>query len=97
MKVFKMNDWDWVCAESEEQAKKFYVWFTDCLEGDLEVKEVSLQDKMYVSVSSLPVEEQKQPQELGHFFGELSAHKTFEWVIAHEKITSPCIIASTEF
>lgn len=100
MKVFKMNECDWVCAENEEQAKKFYkneVGFDDKEINEDFVGEVSLQDTMHVDIDELPESEQKKFQ-VGIPVGDtIYVYKTFEWVIAHEKITSPCIIASTEY
>ncbi|KAB2419572.1 hypothetical protein F8167_29560, partial [Bacillus cereus] len=60
MKVFKMNDYDWVAAKNEEEAKTFYEEFIDReeIEEDF-VGEVSLQDKMHISIDELPDEEQR--------------------------------------
>jgi hypothetical protein len=97
MKVFKMNDFDWVYAENEKQAKEYYVDLTDCDLDDIEdIKEVSMQDTMLYEVSKLPIEEQKMVQKMSWFGGELCAYKPFEWVIKQEGIEAPCIIASTE-
>ncbi|MCA1029327.1 hypothetical protein LCM23_25270 [Cytobacillus kochii] len=100
MKVFRMNDYDWVCAESEEQAKEFYK--NECgLDyeeiNEYFVGEVSLQDEMMIEVGDLPIEEQKQTQKFKEYAGTLFAYKTFEWVIKNENITEPCIISSTEY
>lgn len=100
MKVFKMNDWDWVCAESEEQAKAFYKNECGFDENEINeefVGEVSFQDEMLIEADDLPFEEQNKPQKLKMFAGTLFVYKTFEWVINHEKITKPCIISSTEY
>ncbi|WP_206774973.1 hypothetical protein [Bacillus cereus] len=100
MKVFRFFDCDWVCAESEEQAKEFYKNefgfdnedINECFEG-----EVSLQETMYVDIDELP-EAEKNNFQFGKPYGDtIVVCKTFEWVIKHENITSPCIIASTEF
>ncbi|MDV6040536.1 hypothetical protein N7X28_29445 [Bacillus sp. SM-B1] len=100
MKVFKMNDCDWVCAETEEQAKEFYK--NECGFDDEEINEyfegeVSLREKMHILADDLPLEEQKQCQMMIHRGRELHVLKTFEWVIKNENITSPCVIASTEY
>lgn len=100
MRVFKMNDCDWVCAKSEEQAKEFYKTEVGFDEEEINsdfIGEVSLQNEMLVEVADLPIEEQKQPQKLKEYGGSLFAYKTFEWVIAHENITKPCIVSSTEY
>ncbi|WP_106494918.1 hypothetical protein [Lentibacillus sp. Marseille-P4043] len=102
MKVFRMNDFDWVCAESEEQAKEWYHNETSVdmkdIEEDFEIwGEVPLSDHMWLNESELPVEELKKSQIMERRFGELWIQKTFGWVIEHEKITKPCIISSTEY
>ncbi|QCS52366.1 hypothetical protein [Priestia flexa] len=100
MKVFKMNDYDWVCAKSEKQAKEFYkseVGFNDEEINEEFVGEVSLQDEMLVEVDELPHEEKMQVQRMKKYAGTLFAYKTFEWVINHENISKPCIISSTEY
>ncbi|GAB6425942.1 TPA: hypothetical protein ACOQ31_005596 [Bacillus cereus] len=98
IKVFKMNDCDWVAAKNEEEAKSFYEQFIDRedIEEDF-VGEVSLQDKMHILADDLPLEEQQMCQTMINMGGELHVLKTFEWVIKNDNITSPCIIASTEY
>ncbi|WP_336822963.1 hypothetical protein [Sporosarcina sp. USHLN248] len=98
MKVFKMNDFDWVCAVSEEQAKEFYEQFIDRneIEEDFE-GEVSLTETMWIPIDDLPVEELKKQQEMKMFYGEMHTKKTFHWVIENENIKEPCIISSTEW
>jgi hypothetical protein len=100
MKVFKMNDCDWVCAESEEQAKGFYHELTGVDMIDIEEYfegEVSLSRTMYISLDDLPEEEMSMPQTTLERYGETWVLKTFEWVIKNDKITEPCIISSTEY
>lgn len=100
MKVFKMNDCDWVCAETEEQAKEYYKKECGFDDEDINegfVGEVSLQDKMHILADDLPLEEQQMCQTMINIGGELHVLKTFEWVIKNDNITSPCIIASTEY
>jgi len=100
MKVFKMNDFDWVCAETEEQAKEYYK--EECGIGDEDlnegfVGEVSLQEVTYVDIDELP-ESEKDNFQCGRPLGDsIVVRKTFEWVIKNDNITSPCIIASTEY
>lgn len=65
MKVFKMNDYDWVCAESEQQAKEFYekeTGFTMYEVNEEFVGEVSPSDTMLTHIDELPIEQQKEPQ-----------------------------------
>ena len=96
-KVFKMNDCDWVYAESEEQAKEFYSQFIDEEEIEEDFQgEVSITNRMLYEVSELPPEEQKLEQDTRKFGGVLCAYKTFEWVIKQDNIKAPCILASTE-
>ncbi|HDT6575757.1 TPA: hypothetical protein QFT23_001865 [Bacillus cereus] len=102
MKVFKMNDCDWVCAETEEQAKEFYkneCGFDDEEIGEYFEGEVSLQDKMHISIDELPDEEQRVAtiEPVIHRGGETCVLRSFEWVIKRDNITNPCIIASTEY
>jgi hypothetical protein len=96
-KVFLLNGYDWVYADNEEQAIKYYIQFTGCLKDDVEkIKEVSLQDTMYYEVSRLPEEERVKAHKFGWFAGEFCALKTFEWVINHENIKVPSILATIE-
>ncbi|HDR3439649.1 TPA: hypothetical protein ACR3Z0_006590 [Bacillus thuringiensis] len=100
MKVFKMNDIDWVCAETEEQAKEYYK--EECGIGDEDLNEyfegeVSLQETMHINVDDLPYEEQQQCQTMMHRGGELVVLRSFEWAIKQNNITKPCVIASTEY
>lgn len=102
MKVFRMNDFDWVCAENEEQAKEWYqketgVDMQDIEEGLKYWGEVPLTDHMWLNADELPEDELKRPQIVEQRYGETWIKKTFEWVIQHENITKPCIISSTEY
>ena len=97
MKVFKMNDCDWVCAENEEQAKEHYKKETDF--DDLEIGEffegeVSLNTTMLTNMDDLSIEQLKGQQEIvdGNW-----VRQTFSEVIEKEQIVKPCIIASTEY
>lgn len=102
MKVFRMNDCDWVCAENEEQAKEFYAKETGFEKEEVETDftswgEVPLSDTMYVSLNDLPSEEMFMPQVTKEYCGKTFVRKSFEWVIKHENIKNPCIISSTEY
>ncbi|MEB2585251.1 MULTISPECIES: hypothetical protein [Bacillus cereus group] len=100
MKVFKMNDYDWVAAKNEEEAKNFYEEFIDReeIEEDF-VGEVNLQDKMHISIDELPDEEQRVAaiEPVIHRGGETCVLRSFKWVIKRDNIENPCIIASTEY
>lgn len=95
-RVFKMNDCDWVYADCEEQAIDFYEAFSGCNKSEIEIEEVSLKDTMYYEVSRLPMEEQQMTLEMQWFAGKLCVKKSFEWVIEHENIKAPAILATVE-
>ena len=83
MNVYRMNECDCVCAESEEQAKSFYlktVGFDEIEVDEDFLGEVSLQETML------------DEDDNGNI-----VRKTFEEVIKQENITEPCIICSTEY
>jgi len=97
MKVFKMNDFDWVCAENEQQAKEYYK--KECGFDDWEIDddfggEVSLGATMLTNMDDLSIEQLKERQEIvdGNW-----VRQTFSEVIEKEQIVKPCIIASTEY
>lgn len=96
-----MNDYDWVCAENEGQAKEFYKKETGFNEDEIEEEflgDVSLNDTMLVNVDDLPEEEKMITQlDMRNIGGELFVRKSFSWVIEKENITKPCIICSTEY
>jgi hypothetical protein len=101
MKVFKMNDCDWVAAETEEQAQEFYAKETG-FDLEMEIKpdfegEVSLDNTMFVGLDELSEEEREKTQEIKQFGCESFVSKSFRWVIEKDKITEPCIISSTEY
>lgn len=100
MKVFKMNDIDWVAAESEQEAKEFYAKEVGHTLEEVDhdyVGEVSLSNTMFVEVDELPEEELRKAQVMKRVAGTLFAYKPFSWVIEHDNITKPCVIASTEY
>ncbi|MDM5154858.1 hypothetical protein QUF88_13805 [Bacillus sp. DX1.1] len=98
MRVFRMLGIDFVCAETVEQAIKFYAKETglEIEEIETELLEVSLQNRMLIPVEDLPPEEQTQRQAVKSIGGTLFTMMPFEWVIKRENIKNPCIIASTE-
>ena len=100
MKVFKMNDYDHVCAQDEKQAKVFYEEFTGLSKEEINedfIGEVSLKNTMLIDPDDLPSKEMSQTQTLKRFYGKLHIVKSFEWVIENEIITEPCVISSTEY
>lgn len=99
MKVFKMNDCDWVVATSKEEAKSWYmneVGFTaEEVDTDFE-REVSLENTMGYELADIPEEERgKFPTKT--YYGIEFASVPFWWVIKQDNITKPCVIASTEY
>lgn len=100
MKVFKMNEYDHVAAETEEQAKAYYKEL--CGFDDLEIEhefegEVSLGNEMLIDVDDLPHEEKIQVQKMRNIGGHLYAYKTFEWVLKDDSQKEPYVICSTEW
>lgn len=83
MRVYRMNEYDCVCAKSEEQAKAFYMnevgFDKEEVESDF-IGEVSLQDGVYDLNDD----------------GELD-RITFEELIMRNRIAKPYIISSTEY
>lgn len=100
MKVFKMNECDWVAAESEDKAKEFYHFQTGLSKEEIEEDfegESSIQETMLIEFDQLPDDEKIMSNEIVKRGSELFISKTFEWVINNDKIREPCIIASTEY
>jgi hypothetical protein len=62
IKLFKMNDYDWVAAESAEQANEWYIkeyGLTDDEQPIEEVREVSLETKMRMLYNEFTEDEKK--------------------------------------
>lgn len=110
MKVFKMNDYEWVAAENKEEAIKFYLKEIEAEEDDLDVREVNMnKDGMYTEINLDDAkfiidklargEYTNGHREIRFCHGDcgLAIYKTFAEVINDEKITEPCIIATTEW
>jgi hypothetical protein len=104
MKVFRVNEYDWVAAHSLEEAKSWYLenidsdeeWaFDEVYLGEVDIHKV----KMWYPVTNIPqeIKEQAPPYEVKDFGGELFAHLTFSQVLEIDKPTEPYIIASTEY
>lgn len=102
MKVFKINDCDWVCAESKEDAIDFYL--NEIGESDIELIECSLDETMLYGL-----EDEKELKKFLREHGEqiVNVDKictdfeyyvrlSFQKLIELKKITQPCVIASTE-
>jgi hypothetical protein len=95
-----MNDYDWMVAETEEQAKSVYEKSTDFDRTEIDADfqgEVGLSNTTLVSIDDLSEEEKKVTQlNMRNIGGELLVYMPFSWVIEHDKITKPCVIATTE-
>lgn len=42
-KVFKMNEYDCVCAKSVQEAKKYYIEYSSCEEYSIDFKEIDIE------------------------------------------------------
>lgn len=95
--IYKINDYDWVLADSEEQVREYYKNLTNMDDDEIEeIKEVSINTTMLYPIDKLPEEEKWMTHSMKLFAGELCVYKTFDWVIKHENLTSPSILASRE-
>jgi hypothetical protein len=101
MRVFKVNDYDWVAANSEKEAKEWYMNEFKLSEEDAfdDFHEVDIDKEwMWFCWDDLPEEEKEWTVTDGKMIGgEFFVKRNFRWVIEHRKIDSPCIIASTEY
>ena len=101
MKVYKMNDFDWVAHYSEEQAKKYYAEFTDTPMEDVEeffIGEVPLTDTLYWDIEGVDSRDKNHNFSIqeDHHFGE--CYKvTFSWALEHYPELYPGIVSSTEY
>ncbi|WP_051359542.1 hypothetical protein [Paucisalibacillus globulus] len=102
MKVFRLNEYDWIYAESEEQALEWYLEQTGL------DKEEAYDDHYFeeidpnvgttlVHIDDLTLKELQMTQEMIRQGNNLLARKTYAQVIESENLTAPCIIASTEY
>lgn len=101
MRVFKMNDYEHVAANSPEEAKKFYgelCGFTyDEVQADFE-GEASLQEKMLVDVNDLTNGMFVNLDNLVYKYGTAWIPMTFEWVLENDQHNNePFVISSTEY
>jgi len=102
MKVFRLNEYDWVYAENVEQALEWYMNQTG-LEKDEAYDEQFFEEidpnkgTTLIHIDELPIEEQKMAQQMIRQGNDLWVRKTFSQVIESEKLNAPCIIASTEY
>lgn len=99
MKVFKMNEVDWVCAHSEKEAKTYYQEYNGESAEDIEEAfegEVSLDTTMYIEVDMLSDREKAMMQQMKELNGIMHVKKPFSWVIEKQKKTQPYVIATND-
>lgn len=106
MKVFKMDDYDWVASETIGQAIDYYLSETGCDYEDLEVKECDIDEEgMWWIIDEFPdgveIKNYKDTFILdgikyGYFYDEKAKHITFAEAISLMDSKFPYIIASTE-
>ncbi|UNA01582.1 hypothetical protein MG295_00165 [Bacillus phage vB_BcgM] len=98
--VFKMNDYDWVKADSERRAMRFYREETGISREDLEEDyfgEVPLTDTMLFHPEDVPeLDEKMYNFKKEDWYGEEYYRVPFWWVILQMETNEPYIIASTE-
>jgi hypothetical protein len=102
MKVFRLNEYDWVYAKNLEQALEWYMDQTG-LDEDEAFDEHYFEEidpnvgTTLVHIDELPIEEQKMTQQMIMQGNSLWVKRTFAEVIEREKLKAPCIVASTEY
>lgn len=96
MKVFRMNEFDWVAAKSLDEAVKWYLKEFGLTREEIEPKEVSLDETMLYPCDRLNESELEKSGEFVLFYGEPHVRMTFREVLERDKIDEPCVIASTE-
>ncbi|MEB9014018.1 hypothetical protein P4H82_28005 [Bacillus cereus] len=98
--VFKMNDYDWVCAPTERQAKRFYIEDVGISREDMEEDyfgEVPLTDTMLFHEEDVPELDEKMYNFTKEFwYGEEYYRVPFWYVILQMGTGEPYLIASTE-
>lgn len=102
MKVFRMNEYDWIAAPSEQEALEFYMKDTGLTEEEAKdpdwFGECNL-DKgwMWFAWDDL-TEEEKQWAYTDYktFDGVLCVKRSFRYVLDHYKQTEPYYIASAD-
>ena len=107
MKVFKVNDCDWVCAKDFEEAKNFLIKEYDYDEEDIENKKCDINfeymwysfndmDKLTIFCRNNIGYEYRVKYDRPNGYG-VTLWLSFFDVIKLDKIEKPCIIASTEY
>lgn len=100
MKVFRLNDCDWVAAKSLKEAKEWYMNETGVSEDECDKDlECSLEQTMSIMWGQLPEEEKHNVQEIYSVGGEEFVIRSFSWVLEklNASATEPFLMASTEY
>jgi len=105
MRVFKVNDCDWVCAENKQQAKDWYKkeFLNEDDEFD-EIEEANIDiDELWFSIEAYDLKEylRKYGKKIVHFDRsgdcDFVVKITFREMIERDKPTCPYVICSTEY
>ncbi|MBM7598289.1 hypothetical protein JOC34_000646 [Virgibacillus halotolerans] len=100
MKVFKMNDIDYVAAKTSEEAKKFYGELCDYTYEEIQEDfegEASLQEKMNVLLSELSEDDTVRVGDIHMKHSMLWVRKSFEWFLENDSHNNePFVICSME-
>ncbi len=103
VKIYKMNDFDWVAARSKEEAISFYeaaFCFYSYYECGDEPRLCDMEkEHMWVPKAYLPVDFDKSAYLSGWFGGEPSLHMPFKEAIKYMLVGNdiPILIATTEY
>lgn len=102
MKVFRLNDCDWVAAETLDQAVEWYMKETGLdREGALdpahEPHECNLNETIWGTIDYLNDEEKQQARYYKEWDGELYARIPFSRIIEKDYKGEPFIIASVDY
>ena len=104
MKIFKMNECDWMAAPSKDEAIKEYIEITSSEECDLEVVESQLHDTMWYGFEFDELEEFISNEKdafiiRGDIRGDypVALKLAYSKVLELDNVNKPYIIASTEF
>lgn len=101
VKLFKMNDYDWVAAESAEQANEWYkkeFGVSDKEQPLEEVKQVSSTETFLTQIEDLTESDKLMGFEIITSGNEQYARIPFTYILATEKvIDEPFFVGSTEW
>lgn len=100
MRVFRLNEYDFVYAESKEQAIEYYMNETGLsLEEAFDehyYEELDL-DKGVMWISADDLEDKDKAHGFKQFGNSLYAHVTYDYVIKRFNLEAPYMIATTEW